>query len=445
MHHSEPDRTTAPRSNCTHDTHNLNMERGEIPQQGDQLEDARDDLPFQIHFELDDAPLSVWAFRVYAHLVRRGGRDGKIFPSYQTIGEMCFRSTYGPTANPKSLRNRAITAMNELIDVGLVTKCERTRKSTGQNDTNTYQLTPRRKWLGLLHEKRLGLEAETEATQQVLRVQRIENKAIRKLTQQQGTGRVNTKPAATLPNVTPGAGAKPDPEQAEGTMPGGDGTPTMPPPGIPTMPRGIPTVPPPSIPTMLRGIPTVPEVSSIEVLQTFEVLSKEGGGFSFTGNARADSQPVPHVPPAAVIDLPVPTTDNASLPKAWPVVTADGPSVAGAPDGATPDALIITDEDLDFLFGAGEDNAEGLDTVPGAAALTEPVEALEAVVLPALEEVPAPAILAAPVLDLIPPAARPVFLPPLPIPAARIVSVNDLPAIPEGELQGRPVAVPSVG
>jgi hypothetical protein len=421
------------------------MERGEIPQQGDHLEDARDDLPFQIHFELDDAPLSVWAFRVYAHLVRRSGRDGKIFPSYQTIGEKCFRSTYGPTANPKSLRNRAITAVNELVDAGLVTKSERTRKSTGQNDTNTYQLTPRRKWLGLLHEKRIGLEAQTEATQRVLRVQRIENKAIRKLTQQQGTGRVNTKATATLPNVAPETDAKPELEQADGTMPGGDGTPTMSPPGIPTMPPGIPTVPPPGIPTMPPGIPTVPEVSSIEVLQSLEALSSEGGGFSSTGNARADSQPVPHVPPAAVVDVPVPTTGNASLSKAWPAVTADGPSVAGAPDGATPDALVITDENLDFLFGAEDENAEGLDTVPGAAALDEPADVLEAVVLPAFEEVPAPASLAAPVLDLMTPAGRPASLPPLPIPAARIVYVDDLPAIPETELQGRPVAVPSEG
>ena len=151
MHHSDPTRTTNPRAAQEKHTHNPEIEKGEIPAQGDHLEDARDDLPFQIHFELDDAPLSVWAFRVYAHLVRRSGRDGRIFPSYQTIGEKCFRSTYGPTANPRSLRNRAIMAMNELIEVGLVTKCERTKKSTGQNDTNTYQLTPRRMWLGSLH------------------------------------------------------------------------------------------------------------------------------------------------------------------------------------------------------------------------------------------------------------------------------------------------------
>jgi hypothetical protein len=337
------------------------------PSEGFGLEDDRDDLPFQIHHELDDAPMSVWAFRVYAHLVRRSGRDGKIFPSYQTIGETCFRSTYGPTANPKSLRNKAIAAMKELIEVGLVTKIERTRKASLQNDTNTYQLTPRRKWLGELKEKRTELVTETEETQKVMRVQRIENRAIRKLTQRQETERLRTEAesrqkATGEPEQTgaePGTGTDLAQTEAAAELGGG---------GIPTVPYGTPTMPPHGIPGIPRGIPTVPEVISIEVLQSLEVISKEGGDFDSTENAREETQLESPTQPDEVTDaVEVTTTDGASLPTASVGETADGPSSEGTPDGVNDERVGLTEEEEEFLFGSQDVNVTAVEKVAPAA------------------------------------------------------------------------------
>jgi hypothetical protein len=338
------------------------------PSEGFGLEDDRDDLPFQIHHELDDVPLSVWAFRVYAHLVRRAGKDGKIFPSYQSIGEACFRATYGPSANPKSLRNKAMIAMKELITVGLVLKAERTRKGSKESDTNIYQLTPRRKWLESLKERRAALDAQTERAQERLKAEKQQRKAE------------------------------------------GGGTPTVPP--------SIPTVPPGSTPTVPRGIPTVPEVISIEVLQSLEVISRESGGHSFTETAREATQAEHPAPSVAVIEAPAPTTtDHASLEKQNGQAEQEDLTTgeAGTPDGVIEDALGVTDEDVEMLFGSHDENVEELEEVPGAAAAGR--AALSSLVGT-------------------PPSVAPQELP---TPSA----VDLLRAIPQAELLGRPAAMPA--
>ena len=85
------------------------------------LQDDRDNLPMQIHSELDDFPLSAEAFRVYAHLVRRAGKSRKAWPSYQNIGETCFRASY-PNAAKSTLKIKAIDAVRELVDHRLINK-----------------------------------------------------------------------------------------------------------------------------------------------------------------------------------------------------------------------------------------------------------------------------------------------------------------------------------
>lgn len=106
--------------------------------------DERDDLPIFIHSELDDLPLSVNAFRVYAHLVRRVGRNGKAWPSYKSIGEHCFRATI-PDAQLSTLRRRAMEAVEELKRVGLISVEKRKDKDKG-NTSNVYRLKPRAEW-----------------------------------------------------------------------------------------------------------------------------------------------------------------------------------------------------------------------------------------------------------------------------------------------------------
>lgn len=109
------------------------------------IEDGRD-LPIFIHSELDDLPLTLEAFRVYAHLARRAGRSNTAWPSYNSIAEACFRKSY-PNASQETLRRKAIAAVKELTEAGLIEKVLN-RHETGEHGTNTYRLTPRHKWGG---------------------------------------------------------------------------------------------------------------------------------------------------------------------------------------------------------------------------------------------------------------------------------------------------------
>ncbi len=110
----------------------------------DTLQDDRDDLPMQIHFELDDFPLSAEAFRVYAHLVRRAGKSRKAWPSYQNIGETCFRASY-PNAAKSTLKIKAIDAVRELVAHRLIV-IEHQTAAAGDATSNIYHITPRSQW-----------------------------------------------------------------------------------------------------------------------------------------------------------------------------------------------------------------------------------------------------------------------------------------------------------
>ena len=108
------------------------------------VDDQRNDLPIFIHSELDDLSLSLEAFRVYAHLARRAGRDNKAWPSYNSIAEHCFRASY-PKAKQETLRRKAIAAVKELVDHGLIVKMAN-REENGDHKSNHYALTARNKW-----------------------------------------------------------------------------------------------------------------------------------------------------------------------------------------------------------------------------------------------------------------------------------------------------------
>jgi|GEM_PF-5485194 len=94
-------------------------------------------LPVFIHGFIDDLKLSLEAFRVYCHLARRFGKKGAI-GSYKAIAEHCFRESY-PTATIATLRRKAIAAVKELEENGLIEK-ELNQRQDGGNACNTYDL-----------------------------------------------------------------------------------------------------------------------------------------------------------------------------------------------------------------------------------------------------------------------------------------------------------------
>lgn len=100
--------------------------------------DPLDLPPIFVHSEIDDLGLTTNAFRVYAHLARRAGRDNWAWPSYSTIGEHCFRASY-PKAQEATLRRRAIEAVNELKKRGLIQVEQRRRDDQGHT-SNAYRL-----------------------------------------------------------------------------------------------------------------------------------------------------------------------------------------------------------------------------------------------------------------------------------------------------------------
>ena len=108
------------------------------------LQDDRDDLPVFIHSELDDLPLSSEGFRVYCHLVRRCGRSGQAWSSYQSIGDKCFGVDYPNSKTTR--RNHAIKAMKEIEEMQLISVERRKTENKRENLTNIYRLNPKRKW-----------------------------------------------------------------------------------------------------------------------------------------------------------------------------------------------------------------------------------------------------------------------------------------------------------
>lgn len=100
--------------------------------------DPRDRIPIFVHSEIDDLGLTTNAFRVYGHLARRAGRDNIAWPSYSTIGEHCFRASY-PKAKEATLRRRAMEAVRELQEYGLIEVQHRHRGDQGHT-SNAYRL-----------------------------------------------------------------------------------------------------------------------------------------------------------------------------------------------------------------------------------------------------------------------------------------------------------------
>lgn len=100
------------------------------------LVDKRD-LPIFIHSTIDDmTDLSPNAMRVYMHLARRANKDGVAWPSYQSIGDHCFKSV---SANASTRKSFARKAIDDLIAAGLVVKTHRVDEH-GEHSSNAYQL-----------------------------------------------------------------------------------------------------------------------------------------------------------------------------------------------------------------------------------------------------------------------------------------------------------------
>ncbi len=103
--------------------------------------------PIFVHRDVDEFPLSLAAFRVYAHLARRygDGKSGGAYPSYQSIGTVCF-SHDSPKAKPASLRRKAMRAVRELEAAGIITVDRRTTRGGRENTTNKYHFVPLASW-----------------------------------------------------------------------------------------------------------------------------------------------------------------------------------------------------------------------------------------------------------------------------------------------------------
>ena len=107
----------------------------------------------QTYFDshLDDLPLTLEAFRVYCHLIRRAGKGVSAFPSYRTIGSQCFKGSY-PESSPEALRQKAIAAIKELISWNMLIK-QLQHRDNGSASSNLYMLTDYSDWFEQATEK----------------------------------------------------------------------------------------------------------------------------------------------------------------------------------------------------------------------------------------------------------------------------------------------------
>ncbi|MCA9836218.1 MAG: helix-turn-helix domain-containing protein [Trueperaceae bacterium] len=117
--------------------------------------------PVFIHSAIDDLGLSLGAFRVYGHLARRAGSSNSAWPSYSSIGEHCFRSSY-PKAQEATLRRKALAAVAELKKFGLIEVQERKLGTTKANKSNIYALVPLNTWLQKRDEIRKAKQRKNE-------------------------------------------------------------------------------------------------------------------------------------------------------------------------------------------------------------------------------------------------------------------------------------------
>lgn len=99
----------------------------------DGLEEGRNLGIIFIHSQLDDLELSIYEFRIYAHLARRAG-TGKAFPAYGSMAKKCRMS-----------RTKAIDAVNQLVKRRMIQKQKRMGED-GRNSSNLYTLTDPVEW-----------------------------------------------------------------------------------------------------------------------------------------------------------------------------------------------------------------------------------------------------------------------------------------------------------
>lgn len=95
-------------------------------------------LPLFVRSEIDDmTDITPNAMRVYMHLSRRADAEGYAWPSYQAIGDHCFKSI---SDNPATRKSHARKAIEDLIGAGLLSKEARERDDGGQS-SNGYKLS----------------------------------------------------------------------------------------------------------------------------------------------------------------------------------------------------------------------------------------------------------------------------------------------------------------
>lgn len=98
----------------------------------DTVDRDRSDAPVFLHSDLDDAGLSVHAFRVYCHLARRANMTGRAWPGAASMAAITRLS-----------ENTVRKGIAELEARGML----RVTRSEGGRASNNYYLTARRDWI----------------------------------------------------------------------------------------------------------------------------------------------------------------------------------------------------------------------------------------------------------------------------------------------------------
>jgi hypothetical protein len=84
-----------------------------------------------VHSSLDDANLSVFAFRIYCHIARRANGKGSAFPGADSMSAVCGMG-----------RTKVKEAVKELEERNML----QVIRSSGGTKSNVYLLTPPSKW-----------------------------------------------------------------------------------------------------------------------------------------------------------------------------------------------------------------------------------------------------------------------------------------------------------
>jgi len=145
----------------------------------DTLRDRRD-IPIFIHSTIDDMGLTTDAFRVYCHLARRANQEGVAWPKQVEVGKVCFFGDAVRKGKPPSedyCRHRAMLAIDELIERGMLTKVP--RYSDGHRTSNEYQLTPQSEWTNSTQPEASNVSNNTQSN--------VSNNTQQKVLQVEGT------------------------------------------------------------------------------------------------------------------------------------------------------------------------------------------------------------------------------------------------------------------